>query len=343
MIHTKCLDFLGHCKYWKTAVAVFNLSFPTSENSNSYLWLWAQESVLLKLPAALISKFENLLPPAFLPPCNRTVFKCLYPFSSFSFDSPKTAKFLNRMWDSVHVLHQELLLNSLSKSLWKFLQAPPPPFLTPWSLSGIEDPSCGCQPSLLPHLEAKIRAPWSQPSRSSSACFQPYLCPQKFLCTTPPPPRLFFWLHRVACGILIPQPGIELVLSAVEAWRLNHWTTREVLVHFVGENEYRILLRIVEQLAIPFSRESSQLRDQIRVSCIAGGLFTIWATRETHLTTAEFFELYQIISGLFFVKKNKKTKNLLIPFLQSSDCCWCLDSGLVVLSPCLIWYYLGNF
>ena len=177
------------------------------------------------------------------------------------------------MWDSVHVLHQELLLNSLSKSLWKFLQAPPPPFLTPWSLSGIEDPSCSCQPSLLPHLEAKIRAPWSQPSHSSSACFQPYMCPQKFLCTTAPTPHLFFWLHRVACGILIPQPGIELVLSAVEAWSLNHWTTREVLVHFVGENEYRILLRIVEQLAIPFSRESSQLRDQIWVSCIAGGLY----------------------------------------------------------------------
>ena len=153
-------------------MAVFSLSFPTSENSNSYLWFWAQESVFLKLPAALISKFENLLPPAFLPPCNRTVFRCLYPFSSsFSFDIPKMAKFLNGMWDSVHVLHQELLLNSLSKSLWKFLQAPPPPFLIPWSLSGIEDPSHSCQPSLLPRLEAKIRAPWSHRSK---ICFCGY-------------------------------------------------------------------------------------------------------------------------------------------------------------------------
>ena len=132
-------------------------------------------------------------------------------------------------------------------------------------------------------------------------------------------PHPFFWLHRVPCRILVPQPGIEPAFSAVEAQSLNHWTTREVLVHFVGENECRILLRILEQLTIPFSRGSSQLRDQTRVSCIAGGLFTVWATRETHLTTAEFFELYQIISGLFLVKKK-----LLISFLQSSDCCWCL-------------------
>ena len=31
---------------------------------------------------------------------------------------------------------------------------------------------------------------------------------------------------------------------------------------------------------MPFSRGSSQPRDQIQVSCIAGRFFTIWATRE---------------------------------------------------------------
>ena len=31
----------------------------------------------------------------------------------------------------------------------------------------------------------------------------------------------------VACRILIPLPGIKPVPSAVEAWSLNHWTTRE--------------------------------------------------------------------------------------------------------------------
>ena len=41
--------------------------------------------------------------------------------------------------------------------------------------------------------------------------------------------------------------------------------------------------RILEWVAIPFSRESSQPRDQTWVSCIAGRFFTIWATREAHL------------------------------------------------------------
>ena len=38
--------------------------------------------------------------------------------------------------------------------------------------------------------------------------------------------------------------------------------------------------RILEWVAYPFSRESSQPRNQTRISCIAGGLFTSWATRE---------------------------------------------------------------
>ena len=40
--------------------------------------------------------------------------------------------------------------------------------------------------------------------------------------------------------------------------------------------------RVLEWVAFPFSGASSQLRDQTQVSCIAGGFFTSWATRETH-------------------------------------------------------------
>ena len=40
--------------------------------------------------------------------------------------------------------------------------------------------------------------------------------------------------------------------------------------------------RILEWVAIPFSRESSWPKDQTWVSCIAGRLFTVWATREIH-------------------------------------------------------------
>ena len=39
---------------------------------------------------------------------------------------------------------------------------------------------------------------------------------------------ILFFPHHHACGILVPQPGIEPVPLAVEAQSLNHWTTREV-------------------------------------------------------------------------------------------------------------------
>ena len=41
-----------------------------------------------------------------------------------------------------------------------------------------------------------------------------------------------------------------------------------------------LLARILQWVAVPFSRESSQPRDWTQVSCIAGGFFTSWATRE---------------------------------------------------------------
>ena len=49
--------------------------------------------------------------------------------------------------------------------------------------------------------------------------------------TLPPAQRInffFFWPCHVACGILVSQPGIEIVPPALEAQSLNHWTTREV-------------------------------------------------------------------------------------------------------------------
>ena len=42
--------------------------------------------------------------------------------------------------------------------------------------------------------------------------------------------------------------------------------------------------RILEWVAFPFSRGSSQPRDQTQVSHIAGRIFTVWATREAHVT-----------------------------------------------------------
>ena len=40
----------------------------------------------------------------------------------------------------------------------------------------------------------------------------------------------FFWPCLVACGILVPQPGIEPTPPCeVEAWTPSHWSSGEVL------------------------------------------------------------------------------------------------------------------
>ena len=51
--------------------------------------------------------------------------------------------------------------------------------------------------------------------------------------------------------------------------------------------------RILEWVAIPFSRGSSWLTDRTQVSCMASRFFTIWATREAHhVQSAEQNEMW---------------------------------------------------
>ena len=47
--------------------------------------------------------------------------------------------------------------------------------------------------------------------------------------------------------------------------------------------------RILEWVAIPFSRGSSWSRDQHSISCIVGRFFTIWATNWERLKDSHFF------------------------------------------------------
>ena len=60
--------------------------------------------------------------------------------------------------------------------------------------------------------------------------------------------KIFFWA-TLACGILVPQPGIEPVPRAVEAPSPNHWTAREVpktqcfLVNIVSNGDQITCLR----------------------------------------------------------------------------------------------------
>ena len=73
--------------------------------------------------------------------------------------------------------------------------------------------------------------------------------------------------------------------------------------------------RILEWVAFPFSRGSSQLRDQTQVSRIAGGFFTSWATREAqHIIKDPSYKLaweiwHVYLVGWLTVKDKKKQTN----------------------------------
>ena len=62
--------------------------------------------------------------------------------------------------------------------------------------------------------------------------------------------------------------------------------------------------RILEWVAYPFSRGSSWPRNHTRVSCIAGGFFTNWATREAK------FSLKHILTSLGFNLMNQDLLSL---------------------------------
>ena len=60
-----------------------------------------------------------------------------------------------------------------------------------------------------------------------------------------------------------------------------------------GSSVHGILqARVLEWVAISFSRGSSWPRDQTQVSHIAGGLFTDWANRETPFNKVELNKVF---------------------------------------------------
>ena len=68
-----------------------------------------------------------------------------------------------------------------------------------------------------------------------------------------------------------------------------------------GSSVHRIFqARILEWIAIPFSRGSSRLRDQTWVPHIVGKFFTIWATRKPKEDIVEHFSWHDCKSWLCF-------------------------------------------
>ena len=127
---------------------------------------------------------------------------------------------------------------------------------------------------------------WIDELNQYSVCWQPWKYIQYF-CR-----KYIFYLHS-------KQIHIQNRTWSVHTWKISSFVDAsynekmKVLVtqscptlcdptesSLPGSSVHGIFqLRILEWVAIPFSRGSSWPRDRTRVSCIAGRFFTVWATR----------------------------------------------------------------
>ena len=82
-----------------------------------------------------------------------------------------------------------------------------------------------------------------------------------------------------------PPNGVPCTVRACLVSQLCPTLCDPMAYHLPASSVLKILqARILEWVASPFSRGSSSPKDWTWVSCIAGGFFTIWATREALLT-----------------------------------------------------------
>ena len=93
------------------------------------------------------------------------------------------------------------------------------------------------------------------------------------------------WSRKYVCVCVCVR-----VCVCVHVWKLvSHvwlFVTPWTVVHGI------LQARILEWVAFPFSRGSSQPRDQTQVFRIAGGFFTSWATREAPENMYIYINIY---------------------------------------------------
>ena len=93
----------------------------------------------------------------------------------------------------------------------------------------------------------------------------------------------------ISCGFCI---GRQILYH----WEGSHIDTKRSEICSVVSNSLRILqARILEWVAFPFSRGSSQPRDRTQFSRIAGGFFTSWATAKSKNTGMDSLSPLQVI------------------------------------------------
>ena len=107
-----------------------------------------------------------------------------------------------------------------------------------------------------------------------------------------------YWIYRMSCVyghvniIISPSPWAQNIFPFVWSFavffitvlRFSHFKKQPMDCSLPGSSVHGIFqARILEWIAISFSRGSSQSRDWTQVSHVADRLFTVWTIRETPL------------------------------------------------------------
>ena len=167
-----------------------------------------------------------------------------------------------------------------------------PDFLTPGSVPTQRGPAGPCKTQLPQSRRQRLELSLKNFTESLSwriwkvfnyltsmftfpVCFQPFKSPAFFF--------LDFFLLCRSDSTLTPGP-LEIILCSQSCPTLCD----PMGCSLPGSSVHGILqARILEWVAIPFSRASSQPGDQTWVSHIAGRFFTVWTTREAQIQSPE--------------------------------------------------------
>ena len=118
----------------------------------------------------------------------------------------------------------------------------------------------------------------------------------------------FYGSHKATSNLfLMSNSENEVAQSCPTLWDPMDCSLPGFFVHGIFQ------ARVLEWVAISFSRGSSCPRDQTQASCIAGRCFTLWATREAQIMV--YLILYYTILN--------QCLHLLLEISSFSDCVFC--------------------
>ena len=112
----------------------------------------------------------------------------------------------------------------------------------------------------------------------------------------------------------LKSESISHLVMSTSLWPHGMWTVACQAPPWEGNLQATIL----EWLAFPFSKESSQHGDWTQVSCIAGRFFTVWATRKIMRLVIFVYCLMIILYMFYYI--NNYSYFLIFRLLKSIGC-----------------------